>query len=523
MIRLLFLMWFHAVLLTVARGEVVERAYYFGSKEQLLSEMNNDGDPFAEDDPEVAPEAEKVVTRLQKAPFKSRYISAGDRLWDVSSQFEDDSGVEVPFEWAVFNETTGWLILKGETKELDRVGPDVQSVILSLPRSIHLHAKIFLVPTQDWGISSWKVSELEKSHQCLLEAEVMTPPGMEALVEGEKGAIKLRFEPQVGSSDEVIDMMSLTLSGTVKGYSFDLMTRLSGFNGVPSVIELGAIGNGESLVLVMRPDIYLPGGVKSREAVQDRSKPVISPYERMIPPSPEELWPPDPKTGKVFSRFMVSPTFIGFLDSGGGGEEERFMIKSWNSKVIAKPGERVFDVRPLLELQGVVFGEGDFAILVSTSGTLVAELDPKNMELLNAIVTAPRPSSPRIIALNFSLVEGEEKIEASDLSQESLKGKFKTGFVAWPGGNGVMRLKKGDLSILLEPEAQVGGWDNVIDLRGKLVFSEGKEVLLEWNSGVTLISGKKEIVSSYTKDGKWYALVVEARVEVLEEWLFRSE
>ena len=77
----------------------------------------------------------------------------------------------------------------------------------------------------------------------------------------------------------------------------------------------------------------------------------------------------DQKTGKVFQDFHVPPTLLNFLDHGGSGDDDPFatdepeevgkeslrpLLRRWDSRVVARPGDRVIDMRPLLKLQGVL-------------------------------------------------------------------------------------------------------------------------------------------------------------------------
>ena len=91
--------------------------------------------------------------------------------------------------------------------------------------------------------------------------------------------------------------------------------------------------------------------------------------------------------------------------------------------------------------------------------------------------------------------------------------------MARPGWNSTLDFKNDSHSVSLKIEPHVGARDGVIDMSGEMVFSKGKGKLLEWKSWVTLLSGKKEIVSSFQKDGKWYVLVVEVKVEEMIDWL----
>jgi hypothetical protein len=523
--------------LAVAWGEEVrERAYYLGTKNELhwgFTQNGGDVDPFAAD-PEPAPELTMVP--LEKAPFQSRYFSEGNQLLDLTAGLRNHCPKEAKIGNAVFNETTGRLVVLADDAAHEFIEPIARSIIVGLPRMIRLTVKVYQVPIKGFGVSRWNGVDLETDHRSLVEAEVMTRPGAEAVINSSKGALVLNFEPQVGSNDEIIDS-PLELSGEVKGHSFKLKTGVTLYNGVPAVIELGAMGGEEPLLLLLKPEIILVGGVKSDEAILDHENPPKSPFAKMIPPSVEEKWEPDPETGKVFRRFSVPPTFVNFIDSGGGGgeadpfatdepakSESKYLVKSWSPKLKLELSARVFDLRILLEYQGLEFAGEDFAYLVENdspqlSSTLCAELDSANMELLYAIISAAGPANPVVITCSASLIEGTKKIEAHDLKREDLRCLVKSGLVALPGRNSTLELRKGPHAVLIEMEQQVGAADDQIDLRGGFQWLDGKETTSQWNSGVTLSSGKKQIVASYRKGEKWYSLVFESRAELMTDWL----
>jgi len=532
LLLLLLLMWSSAV--AVAWGEVIERAYYLCTKEPLFWAFEEaHRDPLKEDD---LYGAERDIVRLGNVPYQSPYLSEGDELWDVSAEFAKDAGRRRLFEWAIFNETTGYFVFKGKPEMMDLIDALARAEIVELPRTVLVNAKVYRVRRKNVGISKWKVSDLEKRHKSLLEAEVMTRPGQEVIFKGGDGSIDLRLEPQVGAVDEAIDLVFM-IEGEVEGQSFSIKTGMTGFNGLSSIIEMGSIGGEETLLLVIKPEIFLLGGVRLNDAVLDVENPSPSPAEKLIPPEVEEKWPVVPKTGKMFRTFLVPPTFASFLDSGGGTDEtgdpfavdsdevestkkhSRFLLKKWDPRVKGGAAGNVYDMKNLFELQGVIFKEGDFAVLVANAGLLYAKLDPLQMELLDAICSLSGPEYPRMIFVNFSLLEGTTKIEISDLGRKNLKEKFKSGLMALPGRKSTLNLKNDFYSLSTENEPQVGVKDDVIDLRGKVVFSKGKETLFEWVSGITLTSGKRQIVSSYAHDGKWYALMVEAKVEEMADWL----
>ena len=75
------------------------------------------------------------------------------------------------------------------------------------------------------------------------------------------------------------------------------------------MIELGSIGGDETLLLVIKPEIYLVGGVRFNQAVMDAQNPNLSPAEKLAPPEVEKKWPVDPKTGKGVSDISGTSNF----------------------------------------------------------------------------------------------------------------------------------------------------------------------------------------------------------------------
>ncbi|MDA7888652.1 hypothetical protein N9A86_04670 [Akkermansiaceae bacterium] len=105
------------------------------------------------------------------------------------------------------------------------------------------------------------------------------------------------------------------------------------------------------------------------------------------------------------------------------------------------------------------------------------------------------------------------------MKREDLRCVFKGGLVARPGQSSTLKLGCGLHSVSLELESGIGANEDYIDMRGRLHWIEGKETRAQWLSGITLISDKKQIVSSYLKDGKWYAILIEPKAEWMSDWL----
>jgi len=142
------------------------------------------------------------------------------------------------------------------------------------------------------------------------------------------------------------------------------------------------------------------------------------------------------------------------------------------------------------------------------------------MELLDAIIGAGHVHPPRMVACGVTLVEGSEEVRGNDLKRGDVRSLAKICTVSKPGQKAYVELREGERRVVSELELNVCANDSVLDLRGDFVLKDGEDVLSQWKSGMTFLSGEKQIVHSYRRDGKWYALVVELRALWCSEWLF---
>ena len=105
--------------------------------------------------------------------FKSRYFSEGDELWDLTAELNSMPSKEIVIEQAIFNETTGRLIIRGDDAALDRMNLIADAMTTNIPQMIQLTVKVYQVPMKNWGISRWNGEDLKNSHRSLMEAEMM--------------------------------------------------------------------------------------------------------------------------------------------------------------------------------------------------------------------------------------------------------------------------------------------------------------------------------------------------------------
>jgi len=538
MIKLLLLMWWVVAFAATVRGEVIERAYYFGVQDlrSWRFEPEDDSDPFAVDEPLDAEADERPqILPLGEAPFKSHFFSEGDQLFDLTKDFSDLVLPDAKVVCAIYNQTSGRIVLRGNEDAHFHMKSLMEEVARSSPYSIQLGVKVFQEPRKGIGVGLRDGRALLTNNKSMAELEVLARPGVEADVLLPGGVLDMNVVAQAGREFEWVDI-GLHVSGVVRGRSFELATGLTCARGIPSVVEMGSLGDNDVLVLCVIPEIVFMGGVKWSEGVLDSNgRSLEVPDDFLRRHQFEEVRKVDPKTGKVFQNFSVPPTFIDFLDAGGdSGESDPFAtdeedqrarptprpsMKKWDARVIARPGDRVIDMKPLLELQGVQFAKGDFACLVENTSILYAELSLENMELMDAILVDGLRHPPRLVMCSIALVQSDEKIEGENLNRDGIRCLRKATVVARPGQNASLVLEEGFKKLSFEVEPQVGANDNIIDLMGILELRNGDSEELHWKSGVTLVSGKSQVVQSYQKDGKWYALLVEARAESLTDWL----
>ena len=140
----------------------------------------------------------------------------------------------------------------------------------------------------------------------------------------------------------------------------------------------------------------------------------------------------------VSRRWSVPPTFVNFLDSGGGsdgasGDADPFATEEPGGGKGIKARK---PIQELLRLQGVVFNDGTSASLLSGSGTLVVRNTPTQLELIDAIVVASRDDTPRQIRVLTKFVEVSQE-NSDELGFDWIATPFGVGSNYFLGGGTV--------------------------------------------------------------------------------------
>jgi len=521
-------------LVNLQGAEMRERAYYFGPQDledwKFSTQDDSGDDPFS--DREMV-EAESVRPLALKAvPYESVFFGEGDQLWDLKPDLEKTMGREVQILSAVYNQSTGRFVLRGTEYAHSVVSVIAEGNAQKLPRMIQSTLQVFKVPRRSFGVTQWDGLKLANEETCLAEIVCATKPGQKASSEVGDGLLSVEIEPNVGMYDEWVDIRA-KISGSLEGEDFKISTGMTGFNGYPFAMELGAIGQGDVLVLTINPEIYFASGVKWSERVLDPKERGSSVEERLLAQYPPEVKEVDSETGKVFKSFQVPPTIISFLDIGDGtgesddpfADDESPVLRSsvcpvlmeWSPKVIARKGDRVLDLRGLLQNQGVKFSDGDFAVMIEGQSSVSIEVGPEQMELVEAILDAGGLAIPRMVTCSVALIRGTQKIVGLNLERGDLRCVGKSVIVGKPGLKSSLELVVSGSKLVAVLEPNVGAFDDLIDLRVDFSLQEEDRKLSGFRSGVASYSGHPIIAQQFYDGESWFALLVESKITLVGE------
>ena len=392
--------------------------------------------------------------------------------------------------------------------------------------------EFYKVPRKSFSIFDWNADKRPEKSQKLTSVILTTKPGSKISIKKGNSPLSVEWEPHIGIRDFITDHR-MTIGGTLDGVSFHSAMAFTTLNHQAQWIELGQLGEGdEVLVLRVHGSHYsYYDGVRKEDLVLDKDGKGHSRanfYDTWQEIKKEEI---DPKTGKILRRYQVPPTFVFFIDGGdssgidsGGdpfaddGDEDAPskvypILKNVDQRVRARKFDRVIELQGILEDRGLQFSGDDFAVLNQDLNQLTAQLSPKNIELLDAMLpTAPEP--PRNLACSIALLEGDQEFTVADLNRAEIKCLGKLSLLGKPGVKSEIAFQMGEKEIKVEFEPNVGANSQLIDLRTHFTLKHGSEAGLDWKTGLCLWNGAPQIVYRQHEAGKWQALLIEVKAQI---------
>ena len=350
-------------------------------------------------------------------------------------------------------------------------------------------------------------------------------PGQPAESRGADGNFSVELEAQLDSNDGITENR-IALKADMPEVRFQWKTGFVWVLGVPMVQEVGSVDGEKSVCVVMKQDRVLIDGSLFDEWVLKEEGWAFLLEERLVSLKPKV--PVDDagnEEGEV-RRFTVPPSFEMFIYLGSGVEDDPFRaagdegrrnegppIYQGNHPELVKFDESLIDCQELLSNTGLTFRDGDFAVLVKSSSTLIAKLSEINFELLEGRLIGSWPSVPRMVRVDFWEVEGDAESGEDYWKAGEAKVSRKVGQILLPGQPATVRLGK-DLAV--EVEAQVDSNDELIETRATL--SELGENLKRaaFKTGMKSRSGEAMLIQESRVGDKRKAWVVRADVVRLE-------
>ena len=481
------------------------------------------------------PQADEIVA-LERAPFESRFFGKGDQLYDVTKYVNFGKGVLSPDSQLIFNETSGKLVVKGPELTLMLLTDFFKRV--DRPLMVTLRAAVYEVPRASLDEEKHRLRRKPNARKPLVDFEAKSRSGDVSRSEG--GDLKLVWTPGYGWDPLMIDSL-IDLKGKVKTSAGEVSLAweagIISYAGIAQLTELGMIGNSEtSLLLSVLVTTRMMDGVALSDVVlseDDAARDEARLAEAAVRYS--EMTTVRQDDGRVLVSWRLPYDFLSFLDpnpladgvdpfadSEEGVEEteqgirrEELIEADAGISIPRKTGDRIVNFRPRLEVQGIQFGEEDYAAYNAETKQLVAVLSEVQAELLDAVCRAASYTLPTLIETTFTIFEADQDFRVDELSRKDVKMISRLGGVSRPGDSSRSHLSLGAEVFDAEFGTNIGASDITIDLMPRVRQSLGKKVELALESSLTLKSGIPQIAQKFYQDGKWKALVIDARVRSL--------
>ncbi len=533
MTKYLLFIYCISILMLQANDEMILRAYYVGKgTPERISEIYQvrTSDPFA--DEVKAPAFQK--RSLSAAPYESLFFKEGDQLWDFTGLYERLNSPQDHVKSAVFNETTGRFVVEANEDFHLSFQAFLFERYLNWPFTIEGKFEFYKVPRESFSIFDWNADKRPEESQKLTSVVLTTRSGSKISIKKGNSPLSVEWEPHIGTRDFITDHR-MTIGGTLDGVSFHSTLGFATLNHQEQWIELGQLGEGDE-VLVLRvhgSHFYYYDGVRKEDLVLDKDGKGhlhANFYDTWQEIKKEEI---DPKTGKILRRYQVPPTFVSFIDEGdssginsGGdpfadddGHEDAPSkvypnLKNVDQRGRARKFDRVIDLQKILENMGLQFSGDDYAVLNQDLNQLTAQLSPKNIELLDALVLPVVPEPPRNLACSIALLESDQEFTVADLNRAEIKCLGKLSLLGKPGMKSEIAFQMGEKEIKVEFEPNIGVNSQIIDLRTHFTLKNGSEAGLDWKTGLSLWSGAPQIVYRQHESGKWQALLIEVEAQI---------
>lgn len=476
--------------------------------------------------------------RLKNAPAKSRFFGEGDELWDVSEIMVRGIGLRSKAEWAVFNNTTRRLVIRGD-REVHWLHEQKWSpAVMAIPMHIVTRVRLLKVSERGLRLVSWNEKLLkQRQGEEVIVMESIARPGQKGSLELQGGGMtgSLTVEVQGGGEDEMSQFIDAKLDFAVEldgGKSIELKTELAMWAGVPVYVELGSGEDSEhTFLLEIGADFHFMDGRMShlwREYEEPRHQPSRpKPYQYREPTHKKlddgmvlGIWPTFPMFLDVLlHQAGADPDPFGGDDAGLGGPQRRdhfYTFPKPPSELAEDYGkELLIDLGKLLAEEGIEVSEGGWAIYAPKRNTLLTKLEEKQNVLVAELVSGLLYDPPAHIGVTLCPFEWNGDGFEPGTVPKNAKRLGRTALTLHPGREASLTVGVKSDGKLLEGftfnlEASVGANSQIVDLkydyvlRGESQAKSGNSLVLQRRRPLVVPMGRVK--------GRTRGLVVEAVV-----------
>lgn len=521
---LIFLILLHGALCGMeVRSYRVGKEMFFGAYHQSLP-RKADQDPFAQGvmgSDEVWEEPGQV---LGEAPFESRFFEGVGSFWGCSKEMGALLGVEEWVGTAVIDEKGGRMIVRARARDHHEIAEIFED---GLGAQIGTEVSLYRVAGVSLKRDLRRVEEIRKEGELLVEMSCLHLPGVAFEARSDDGGFVMKGEMQWDADLESVESR-LEWRSEIAGAECELKTALVTKRGIPFSIELGSLDGDGTLVAVLKQERILFDGGSFDEWILKEDGGAFLREERLaVSDFDEEVL----FKGEEVRKYRVPPTLIEFIsvsERGGisaSGEDDPFAVVPDSDLKIRKvdllyegshrelawmPRHRLYDLKDLFRKNGVNLLEEDFAVFSERRSMLFVKTSKLSHELVEGIVRSGIPDPPRMVSLDFALVE---RVGGQDSELGDSLVKEKVGVILLPGQLGKVKLGEG---LLVESEAQIDGDSQLVDARVTLARG-GDLTKAAFKTGLVLKVGVPVVVQIGQVGGKKEAWVVTAELVTLGE------
>lgn len=359
------------------------------------------------------------LERLETPPQRSRFFQEGDVLWDVTASFREANVTGAGDGWAVYNDTTRRLVLRGTRDEHAGFELLQWRILDDEPRHLELRAALLKVRSRESDGVEW-TAELVADRRVkeLFAVTARSRPGRVAEVKrvADGYEVAMEAEMNVGAQLEVIDLrleVDARLGQALGGGRVRLHTGLTLYGENPVYVEVGSKDDAEhALVFELRAEVQLADRTP-RSRWQEFEDPRHQPPVAVRHDDGEHI--EDLGDGFALGRWTVPPTFVESLVAGphvggDGADPDPFGVDedvpegadgadAAREAELRLPrveapegiagfwsGDEILDIGELMRDSGIEIVGGGWVFYVPRLSQVLARLDAPNLDLMSQIL-----------------------------------------------------------------------------------------------------------------------------------------